>query len=114
MEDQVIEELGRYRNLSLRLIEELQRENYDVLDKLLIERQEIIDRCILINYPKEKFQELMDELGLQSLDIEIKELMASKRDEVKGMINKLADQRNAHKSYNSKFSVDSIYFNKKL
>jgi hypothetical protein len=30
------------------------------------------------------------------------------------MINKLSDQRNAHKSYNSKFSVDSIYFNKKL
>jgi hypothetical protein len=114
MIDRLKEEFINYKNINLKLIKALEEENFDILDDLLSERQEIIDNVNSINYEQAELASVFSELKILEEEDKLKELMKKKMDGVKDNIDKLAKTKRAGKSYNSKFSVDSIYFNKKI
>jgi hypothetical protein len=113
-QEQLATLLKQYRDFSVKLLEVLKEEKYETLEKLLQERQKILDEIKLITYAEDKFQEISEQLELQKLETELIKLTTFKRDQVKLLINKLSEQKTAHKSYKSKFSVDPLYFNKKF
>lgn len=107
-------ELNNFKSATLRLIKALQEENYEVLDELLSERQECIDKLNSINHTRSEISVAYTELELMELEEQLTELMKVKLHETEDNINELVKSKSARKSYNSKFNVDSIYVNKKI
>lgn len=108
------ETLENFKIITLKLIEELEKDNFDELDSLLNLRQLEIDKMDNINYTKEEFKKLCMEYKILALQERLTKLMNQKRMEVRNEIDKLSEAKSANKSYNKRFSIDSIYFNKKI
>jgi hypothetical protein len=114
MIDKLKEEFKNYKDITLKLVKVLEEEKYDELNDLLSERQELIDKVNSINYKRADIASVFSELKLLEAEDKLKDLMKKKMDGVKDNIDNLAKTKRAGKSYNSKFSVDPIYFNKKI
>jgi hypothetical protein len=113
MEDQLREELGNFKEITMELIDSLNNEAYDELDVLFNKRQESINAMENLEYSKQEFAIICEESNITKLQQELTVLLEEKKSVLKSKIDKFSEQKNANKSYNNKFSVDSIYFNKK-
>lgn len=114
MEKELNEKLISYKNVTCCIIKSLENEEYDNLENLFSDRQEIIDKINLLKYEGEKFKKISEELELIKTEIYLGELLKSKKEFVSNEIRKMSANRNASRSYNKKFNVDSIFFNKKI
>lgn len=114
MEGQLKNQLVKYRDVSLNLKTALSNNNYDILSELMDNRENIIENIETLTYTKEDFNVCCEELDLVKLDEELRIMLNSGLNEVRDEINKLSMHKSARKSYNSKISVDPIYFSKKI
>lgn len=114
MEKELFESLYSYKEITDKIIYELQKETYEELDDLFNKRQAIINKIQLLPYDVEMFRKICEKLDLLKSDNNLGELIKSKKEFVAGEIRKTSVNRNANKSYNKKFQVDSIFFNKKI
>lgn len=114
MNEQLKLELTAYKEASLNIKTAIENQNIGVLKELMEKRQSIIEVINELEYSRQDFSDCCNELGLVSLEKELKSLVENKLEDTKDHIEKLAMHKNARKSYNSKISVDSLYFNKKL
>lgn len=108
------EKLIEYKNLTLQLIANVENEDYDSLDKLLTSRQNVMDEIDSIEYSKEKFLALCKKLDILVLNQKLIKITKEKEANVRKNINGLRTSKTANKSYNKKFAVDSVFFNKKI
>ncbi|AKA70314.1 flagellar protein FliT [Clostridium scatologenes] len=106
-------ELKVYNSDTLKLIESLKKEDYDSLDGLLDKRQQTIDKIIKLNYTKEEFREIAEELQIPIYEKNLLDLMLKKREETKNELEKIASSKNASNVYNKKILNHSI-FNKRI
>lgn len=106
--------LEQYKEITLALINLLQTEDYDSLDGLLDNRQNLIDEISQMSYTKETMNKIYKELQIQQLQDELNMEMNKKREEVKVNIENLMAKKNATKGYTNGFKVESLFFNKKI
>lgn len=106
-------ELKVYNSDTLKLIESLEKEDYDSLDGLLDKRQQTIDKISELNYTKEEFREIAEELQMPMYEKNLLDLMIKKREETKNELKKIASSKNASNVYNKKILSYSI-FNKRI
>lgn len=106
--------LELYKELTLELIDSVEKDMLDDLDMLIQKRQNVINAVEQLTYDGESFNEISIELNLMVLQKKLTELMNEKKNEIKSKIEKLGENKIANKSYNKRFAVDSIYFNKKI
>ncbi len=66
--DKLKENLIKYRDLTLNIIEALEREDYDIPEKFLEERQSIINEINNLPHTKEEFKSINNELDLILLE----------------------------------------------
>lgn len=108
------EKLIEYKSITLELITNVENEGYDNLDKLLISRQNVMDEIDNITYSKEEFLCLCKELDILVLNQKLIKTTKEKKAGILKKIDELKTSKTANKSYNKRFAVDSIFFNKKI
>lgn len=111
---QLKQSLEEFKVITIKLIEMIEKGDFEALEDLLLNRQQKIDEMDKMTYTKEEFTMLCSEVQILRLQEKLTNLMNEKRFEVRNEINKLTDMKSANKSYNKRFNVDSIYFNKKI
>ncbi|AVQ37360.1 flagellar protein FliT [Clostridium botulinum] len=108
------EELIKYKNLTLSIIEALEREDYDNPEKLLDKRQNTINEINNLSYTKEEFKNINNELDLILLEKKLQTIMLKKKVELKQKINNALESREATKSYNMKQLNSQYILNKTI
>ncbi|WP_074042349.1 flagellar protein FliT [Desnuesiella massiliensis] len=113
--DKLLEEsLIEFKSITLDLINALEYDDFDKLESLIEKRQAIINILEKANYAEEEFKHIASSIDLLTLQKKVLDLMNSKKVELRSEMDKLSEIKTANKSYNSKFAVDSVYFNKKI
>ncbi|MFU0823717.1 MULTISPECIES: flagellar protein FliT [Clostridium] len=106
--------LKEYKNITLDIISSVEKENYDALEQLMSNRQNIINTMDKLDYSKEEFIEVCKELDILMIEQKLLELIKEKRASLINNMNKLVIRNNANKSYNKIYSIGSVFFNKKI
>lgn len=118
MDSESVDRLKRllvtYRDLTAELIELLELNNFDKLEYTFNFRQNIISEIDTINFSASDFKQICDGISLLPLQKKLTLLMNEKKSIVKNQINNLEGSKTANKNYSKGFSIDSLYFNKKI
>lgn len=103
-----------YKDYTLNLIYNLEKGELDNLEEFLNKRQETIDAIGLIDYTKEEFRKMAEELEILVCQKKLSELIIGKRNEIKEEINKISHVKNANHSYNRRLYGSANVFNKRI
>lgn len=107
-------ELQSYKQITINMIECLEKEDIEELESLLDKRQYIIDIIDKLDYTKDEFISIYNELGIQRLQEKCNDIAKTKLMEAKSQFIKMSDSLNINKTYYNNSSVDSIFVNKKI
>lgn len=114
MKQDLKQALTQYKNYTLDLISVLEKEEFDSLDKVLNERQFVIEEINNIDYTREEFKVIVEELEILILQKKLTELINEKRNNTRIELDNIVNSKKANKNYNRKFYSDSMFFNKKI
>jgi hypothetical protein len=106
--------LTEFKQYTITLIDCIEKEQYDLLEGFLLKREEVIDKINKLQYTKEQFSEICNELELLEITKKIESLMIAHRNKLKKEMDSFSNTKSAHKSYTSGVRIDSLYFNKKI
>lgn len=114
MMERLNEVLLQYKNLTLEIISCLESESYDNLEGLLNNRQNLIDIINTMDYSRDEFKTVCEDIGLQALQKKLDNLYYQKLKSAREGLKRAISGRQAYQSYGKTSQVDSIYFNKKI
>lgn len=114
MNSQLTEELTKYKDTTIELIKAVESEDYDLLESIIAKRSEIINNIEKLNYTHEEFRANCTKLKILFFQNNLNKLMNEKKLKIKSQLDSMNENKNLRNSYNKKFSVDSIFFNKKI
>ena len=103
--------LKEYKEISLKLLYELKKDNLNEVFKLSEERQQILYK--LSGVTIDKTIDLEKEFNIYSLDNEIQEEIKKQRIEIKEQIDEIKRQKMANSVYGRQFK-DIYFLNKKI
>jgi len=107
--DELRNKLIKFREITLNIIVSLEKEDYDPPRKLLKERELIIQEINNLNYQKEEFKKIDEELELLLIEKKLQNLMIEKKANIKLKIKKTLENKVANRNYSTKqFNTDSI------
>ncbi|EJP6470965.1 flagellar protein FliT [Clostridium sporogenes] len=107
--DELRSKLIKFREITLNIIDYLEKEDYDSPENLLEERENIIKEINNLNYKKEEFKKVGAELELLLIEKKLQSLMIEKKTKVKLKLKKASENKEANKNYSTKqFSKESI------
>ncbi len=105
--------LLKYKNINDKLInilsQPLEDSNYDELQPLLGEKQEIINSINILSYTTEKFSTISKELNIPSSEELLNKLFIEKKELLKEKLIALKQSKAANNEYHSNF-YRNIYF----
>jgi len=108
------EALIQYRDLTIKLINIAEKEEFDSMEKSLNNREDIIDILKKLHYNTLEFTNLIKELEIMILEEKLKSIMIEKKDMIKEEIQKVAKSKNANLQYSKKDYTKPLYFNEKI
>ncbi|MGL5576942.1 MAG: hypothetical protein ACRDCW_15495 [Sarcina sp.] len=88
-----------YRDISLKVLEELDKEGFSDLEKFLKEKQQIILEVASLELQPEIVSENLMKFEIIDLDEKIIEKMAMKKIEIKGKIDEVGRRKSANSVY---------------
>jgi hypothetical protein len=103
-----------FQDLTIKLIESIEKEEYDNLEMLFQQRDTLINQMNILEYSKENFKELSHELQLMPLQQKLSLIINKSRTGIRQELDKLTASKTANKSYNTKYKVDPLFFNKQI
>jgi hypothetical protein len=106
--------LENFKDITVELTNKLKEEDYDAVDSLMEQRQNIIDNIDKLNYRKQDFTNICKELSLLEYNEELEKTIKEKRAVIKEELSKLVINKSANSSYNRKFYSNSVIFSKKI
>jgi hypothetical protein len=106
--------LVEFKNLTIKLIECTEKEEYDNLEILFHQRDTLIHQMDELEYSKDNFKELSYELQLMPLQQKLTLIINKKRTCTRQELGKLSASKTANKSYNIKYKADPLFFNKRI
>lgn len=112
MNDELKKYLIEFRECTLKMIEYIEKDDLDSLQRLIDERGNIIKKIDNIEFDKSDFNSICMELDLISINDKLTELTAAKRDEVKSEIIELKRSNEASNAYNHGFGRSAIFSKK--
>lgn len=108
------ENLIDFQRLTAALINALNKEDYNALDMIFNEREEIINSIKRLDYVSEDFKKISSELRLSELEDSLNKLLNEKRQSVREQMNRLKASKMANNNYQKSFKSDSMFFSKKI
>jgi hypothetical protein len=101
--------LIKFREITLNIIDSLEKEDYDSPERLLEERENIIKEINNLDYQKEEFKKIDKELELLVIEKKLQNLMVEKKVKIKLKLKKASENKEANKNYSIKqFNTQSI------
>lgn len=107
-------QLNEYKNCTVKIIEILEKEDFESIDNVIKDRDLIIKSIKEINYTKEEFTSIGIELQLMRLEKKLNEIINEKRADIKNKIDKMYIAKNANKNYNKNMYSSAVIFSKKI
>lgn len=107
------ESLVKFNKLTLEIIRDIKNGNIDSIDGLMDNRQEIIDFIENIDYSKEEFVEICNELKIIENNNELEKMIKYKKEELRNELGELKVTRKANNGYNYRNS-NGVIFSKKI
>ncbi|SHI43178.1 hypothetical protein SAMN02745163_00244 [Clostridium cavendishii DSM 21758] len=108
--DNLLEELLiEYRNISLKLIEDLNQDKYEFLEQGLERKDAIQQEIDGLNFSKDKFIELSKNLELETINNKLYEITMIKRNEAKDELTKINKTRQMRNNYNTANKTISFF-----
>lgn len=108
------DKLVEYRDVTMVLINVLEKGELNILEENLKKRQEIIEDINKLDYTCEQFKGISEEINLVLLEEKLNILMNNKKQEIRVKINDVKKSRNAHKAYNKSFINSSFFLKKQI
>ncbi|MCY6370417.1 flagellar protein FliT [Clostridium ganghwense] len=108
------DKLVDYRDLTMLLINVLEKGELNTLEDNLKKRQEIIEDINKLDYTYEQFRSVSEEINLVLLEQKLNTLMNNKKQEIRVKINNVKKSRNAHNAYNKSFINSSFFLKKQI
>ncbi|HCL4548650.1 flagellar protein FliT [Clostridium botulinum] len=107
--DELRNKLIKFREITLDIIDSLEKEDYDSPERLLAERENIIKEINNLNWKKEEFKKINEELELLLIEKKLQSLMIEKKGVIKLKLRKTSENKEANKNYSTKqFNTQSI------
>ncbi len=100
--DDLRSKLIKFRKITLNIIGSLEKEDYDSPENLLEQRESIIKEINNLNYKKEEFKKIGEELELLLIEKKLQSIMIEKRSKIKLKLKKASENKAANKNYNIK------------
>lgn len=114
MDEALKDILTKYRDCTLKIIETIQNDNLDSLEKLIEERKNLVEETLNTNDEKEKMKQIYEELRLNELGDELNSLMARKISLIRNEMEKIDKSKVANNLYNKGKYVNAKIFSKKI
>jgi hypothetical protein len=103
-----------YKETTLKLIDCLKNTDYDGLDALFNKRGELIEEVKKLDYTQQEFIDACSSLNIMKLESDLNGMMKEKLQDTRNEIKKAASGRSINNAYNKSYSVEPIFFNKKI
>lgn len=102
--------LKKYRDLNMEIINALKEDNLDEVEKLLEEKDTVINHIQNMNYSKEEFIKISNELKVMESEKILNDISISKKNQYKNEMNKITKNKNANRMYTN--TRKNIYLEK--
>lgn len=106
--------LDEYKNITIELINNFYCNNLNSIDEFMQKRQNILDSIQKLEYSKEEFKSISDEIQLFDIEERLKDVMTEKKEKLLIEMEKIAVSRNANNSYNKSLYGKTVIFSKKI
>lgn len=103
-----------YKNITIDFINNLYCDNLENIDEFMQKRQNILDSIEELDYSKEEFKLIADEIQLFDIEKRLKDVITEKKEKLLAEMEKTATSRNANNSYNKNFYGNARVFSKKI
>ncbi|SHI42807.1 hypothetical protein SAMN02745163_00236 [Clostridium cavendishii DSM 21758] len=113
MNNKIEELLIEYKNISLKLIEDLSNDKIESLDKGLQRKGDIQKEIDNFDFDKNEFIELIKKLEIEAIDNSLYETTIIKRNEAKNELDKINKIKKMQNNYNNA-SMKVNFFNTKI
>lgn len=109
-----LEELfQQYKDISLRIFKIIDEDDLNQLDKLILERERILEEISKINEDREKLKVLYEKADLLNIENLIRKKMETNLGQIKEDILKLKKRKEANKKYNN-LNAKAVFLSKKV
>ncbi|QAT40543.1 flagellar protein FliT [Clostridium sp. JN-9] len=106
--------LVKYKECTLKIIEVIENDNIESLQKLIDRRQNLLEEASNINNKKGQLKQIYEELNLDEIQSELNILMTKKLAYIKNEMNKIAKSKTANNMYNKGNNNGAKIFSKKI
>lgn len=107
------EELLKFKNISEKILECIEKDEIGEINPLLEKRQQIIDLINQCNCDTKLFQTASEDLKLSEIEKEINEKMVLKKESIMIKIKGISNKRKLVNIYN-KINANAMIFSKKI
>lgn len=94
--------LIKFREITLNIITSLENEDYDSPEALLEERENIIREISKLNYHRDDFRKVSQELNLILVEKKLHKLITEKRLKLKLQLKESSEMKTANQNYTTK------------
>lgn len=108
------ENLMEFKALTEKLINAVNNDLSEEVDRLFIDRQVIINNIGKLQYSKDEFTIICSELDITNVSKELDELVLKRREELKEKMNSLKEGNIANKSYANSANIKRSFFSAKI
>lgn len=108
------ENLMEFKAITEKLINVVDNELSEEIDRLFIDRQVIINNIEKLKYSKDEFTIICSELDITDVSKALDELVLKKREELKEKMNSLKERNIANKSYANSANIKRSFFSTKI
>lgn len=106
--------LNKFSEITDKVIENLENEEYDQVNLSLENREKIINEIKNIDYAIEEFKSISLSLNLEEKEKKLNSALEEKFNEKKEVLDRISKAKHANSEYKKAYSVDSIFINKKI
>lgn len=114
MNNDLRENFNKFKTCSLNILESINKEDYDELEKKIEERQMILDSIMKLDFSQEEIKKVVEELEINKISEEINFILNEKKVDLKDKMDKVALTKRVNSNYNKSFYNNSNFFNKKI
>lgn len=104
----------QYKNYTVDLINNLESENFNLLEQLIKMRQETLDLIDKTDHTAKELVVLYDDLEIKLYQDKLEKVIVSKRDFAKNKLRKISKAIKANSQYNRKIYEGTRVFSKKI
>lgn len=102
-----------FKDLSIMMLNAMDFENYDELDKLIAERQKNLNNIANMSFDKKELSQLIKKNNISLLEEKLEAKVRQHRDFLKGKLTEISEAKVIQKSYARQYNT-SRFLNKKI